>query len=126
MIFSSFGTLVYSKERDWCRLEIDTEISRYYFGLIPKYKNAHSQAHKAHITVVRKGIENPPNMDVWGKYQAGMVNFQYIPIIQFDGLYYYLESFSDEIGKIRTELGLERYRPGFNCYHITIGNTKNT
>lgn len=112
--------------------EIDQNISDYYRSLIPKYFYAKSQAYPAHITIVRTNKENPTNMEYWGKYEGEKINFEYDPIIQRDNKYFWLNAYSEEIGDIREELGLPRFRDDTwyggekrNEYHITIGNVKN-
>lgn len=111
---------------------IDQNISDYYRKLIPKYKNAKSQAYKAHITIVRLNKEIPLNMEFWGKYENKNIVFEYNPIVQNDENYYWLDAYSEDISKIRKELGLPEYRDDTkfgglkrSSYHITIANTKN-
>lgn len=105
-------------------LEIDPEIIRYYISLLPKYKIIQTQIHSAHITIVRTTKECPRNLSKWGNYEGLSVEFQYENIIKEDGLYYWLDAFSDDLNRIRLELGLGRYRLGFDRYHITLGNKK--
>lgn len=105
-------------------VEVDAEICKYYLALIPKYLEVNPQAHKPHITVVREFKECPTILDNWGKYEGDLVDFSYSGIIQFTNPYYFINVSSERIGKIREELGLQKYRPPFKSYHITIGNTK--
>jgi hypothetical protein len=112
--------------------EIDQEISNYYKNLIPKYYYAKSQAYPAHITIVRLNKENPTKMENWGKYEGKTILFSYDPIIQKDENYFWLNAYSEDIGNIREDLGLPRFRDDSwmggikrNEYHITIGNIKN-
>lgn len=104
--------------------EIDQELSDYYRSLIPKYYNVKPQKYKSHITIVRTAIENPPNMEYWGKYENQYINFSYSPVIHNDGTYFWLNAYSADIEKIREELGLPKYRLARNEYHITIANLK--
>jgi hypothetical protein len=105
-------------------VEIDRNIGKYYRSLIPKYCFVRVPMYHPHITVVRLKKESPSNLVNWGKYEGELIEFEYSGIIKFDGKYYYLDAYSDRIGKIREELGLSFYRMGFDSYHITIGNAK--
>ncbi len=82
----------------------------------------------AHVSIVRL-FEVVPNRSLWGKYEGQSIVLEYEPGVQSDGLYYWLDTWSDEIGFIRRSLGLGTFRESdgfsnFNCYHITIGNVK--
>ena len=103
---------------------VDQQLSNYYRSLIPKEKNVNGQRHPAHITVVRIGVEEPPNMDVWGKYEGELVEFEYSSEIERDGLYWFLRVRSERIAEIRVELGLPEQRDRFKGYHITVANMK--
>jgi hypothetical protein len=110
---------------------IDQGISDFYRSLIPKYYNVKPQKHRAHITVVRNNKETPTKLEFWEKYQGQKISFFYCNDIQTDGTYFWLNVQSEEIGNIREELGLSRFRDdrqfgGFlrNEYHITIANVK--
>ena len=102
---------------------IDQQIAAYYLNLVPKYYSAQPQMYPAHITVVRFGIEIPQNMSAWGKYSGSIIEFEYVPQVEMSRVYFYLNAFSDQIGDIREELGLPRFRFS-DHYHITIGNMK--
>ena len=120
-MIQSFGVLRY--HANWAILLIDQQIAEYYFSLIPKYYYAKRQMYDAHITVVRFGIETPTNSLVWGKYEGERIMFEYVPKVEMSRVYFYLNAFSDQIGDIREELGLPRFRFS-DHYHITIGNLK--
>lgn len=104
----------------------EDDLSRYYRSLIPKYYYVKPPAYDSHITIVRSfPIENPPNKDqFWNKYQDEIVPIEYDNTIYNNGLYWYLDARSIGIEKIRLELGLPAIRPPFDCFHITVGNTK--
>lgn len=111
--------------------EIDQGISEYYRNLIPKYYCVKSQAYSAHITIVRLNKETPTNLENWLKYDGKKISYYYNPIIQNDDNYFWLDAYSEEIGDIREELGLPRFRDDTlfggvkrKEYHITIGNCK--
>lgn len=110
---------------------IDQNIASYYRSLIPLYYYAQPQLYQAHITIVRLNKETPANLDLWGKYDGKIINFQYDPTIQYDGKYFFLNAQSKDIGDIREELGMTRFRDDRpfggllrSEYHITIANTK--
>lgn len=105
---------------------IDEEIARYYRSLIPKAYYVQPQMYPAHITVVRSyPIEIITDRSAWGKYEGRLFNFEYSGEIQYSAPYFYLDAWSEDFAEIRAELGLPRYRPRFDRYHITIGNRKN-
>jgi hypothetical protein len=122
-MFESIGTLQYGPGIKAIIL-IDQQIAEYYRTMIPKYMYAKPQMYPAHITVVRLNKESPANMQLWGKYQNNKITFCYDNTIRVDWKYYYLDAFSDQIGEIREELGLPKYRDRRTSYHITIGNIK--
>lgn len=113
--------------------EIDQSICDYYRSLIPKYFNAIGQRYGAHITIVRTHKETPTILDYWGKHEGRVICFQYASCIHFDGRYFWLNAYSEEIGEIRKELGLPKFRDDSvfggvvrSEYHITIANIKKT
>jgi hypothetical protein len=78
-------------------------------------------AWEEHISVVRD--EEPPNKEFWEKYAGQEIEFQYNPIVEGDGLFFWLNVDCDFLLEIREELGLPR-DPEFPL-HLTIGNAKN-
>lgn len=44
---------------------IDDNLGCYYRSLIPKYLNVKPPRYSTHITIVRKGVEKPNNMNFW-------------------------------------------------------------
>jgi len=123
-VFSSTGILHYGPGIRVI-VAIDQGIVNYYRSLIPKYHGVHPQKYPAHITVIRTGREQPPQMDIWGQHQGEIVVFQYHPEIHCDGSYWHLNATSQRIGEIREELGLPKFRfRERECYHISLGNTK--
>jgi hypothetical protein len=110
---------------------IDQNISNYYRSLIPKYYNVKPQMYPAHITIVRLNKEKPTKMENWGKHEGKKIYFEYDTDVQRDDKYFWINAYSEDIGDIREELGLPRYRDDSlfggvkrNEYHITIGNVK--
>lgn len=106
-------------------VSIDQGIADYYRSLIPKYYYVQPQKYRAHITVVRTNKETPTKFTAWGKHRDQKIAFQYDPYINCDGKYWFLDATSEQIGDIREELGLPRFRfSDRGCYHISIGNCK--
>lgn len=100
------------------------ELCSYYRSLVPKALRPNGTRYTPHITIVRLGIEVPPKMELWGKYDKETVKFEYEPIVYIEDVYVYMKVYSERIGQIREELGLPKYRVGFTNYHLTIGNYK--
>jgi len=121
-MIQSFGVLRYYD--NWAVMLIDQQIVEYYFSLIPKYYYPQRQMYAAHMTVVRLSVETPTNRSVWGKYEGEKIMFEYVPVVESGGAYFFLNAYSQRIGDIRVELGLLRFRFG-DHYHITVGNMKN-
>lgn len=109
---------------DYAVAYIDKGIYDFYRWLIPKARKPQPQKYPPHITVVRRSIEKPTVQDNWRKYEGQSVLFRYDGLIHTNGIYYWLDAWSDEIGRIREELGLGFYRPPFDRYHISLGNEK--
>lgn len=123
MIIQSKAKLHYY--HNWAIAYIDPQVGEYYYKLIPKYYYANRQLYPPHITVVRiEPIETIVHSRFWGIYEDEMLEIQYENKINKVGNYFFLNAWSKRIGEIRQELGLTEYRVGYNCYHITIGNTK--
>lgn len=124
----STGILRYSNDPYKLILEVDQGISDYYRWFVPKSVRLNKQMYPAHISVVRK--ELPKNLEFWAKYQGQEISFQYSNIVHWGNVYYWLNAYSDELVRIRLELGLPdatnltRPPDGEPCFHITIGNLK--
>ena len=123
--FTGTGTLHYGPG-DRVVLNIDPEIARYYRSFIPKSKRVNSTRYHPHITVIRSGREKAQNLESWGLHEGENFSFQYNPEVIEDHTYYTLKAYSKDLEDIRIELGLPRMRIGYDCFHITIGNKKNT
>ena len=50
--------------------------------------------------------------------------FEYENTVRFDGVYFFLEVQSNDIGRIRESFGLTYYAHIFTCFHISVGNIK--
>lgn len=123
-MFHSKGKIKYSIDRDGHKVVvyIDPGIVHFYYALIPKYYYVNRQREFPHITVVR--FFERIDKKFWKKYDGKEIDFSYSTSIMFDGKYWTLPCWSDEIGNIREELGLPFYRGNYNHYHITLGNNK--
>lgn len=110
-------------------LEIDEEIKRLYFSLIPKYKDVSPQKYRAHISVIRKE-KLPVNMEAWGRHEGKEIPFFYVPLHRHGEVYWWIDAFSTELEDIRLELGVgldSRWQPppGYrHIFHISLGNMK--
>lgn len=109
---------------------VDNDIANYYRKLIPKYYYVKPQRFSAHITVVRHLYETNLLMVNWKKHEGESIDLEYNNYIEHDGVYFFLNVRSKDIGEIRQGLGLSVLRKnsfGENIsdyYHITIGNVK--
>lgn len=123
-MFSSVGIFHYGPGLR-AAVNVCPDLIAYYRSLIPKYHNVHRQRYDGHITVVRINVEVPLKMNVWGKHQGAQIRFDYDPYVHHEGVYWFLNAFSEQIGDIREELGLPRFRFADKpWYHMSIGNTK--
>lgn len=123
-MFSSSGQLSYGPGIRSV-VSVDPGIINYYRSLIPQHYCVNRQRYSGHITVVRTGKESPTKMDAWGKHQEAVIQFHYDPHIQQQGVYWYLNVYSEQIGDIREELGLPRFRFADRpCYHLSLANNK--
>lgn len=104
---------------------VDPEITRYYLTLFPKYWTIQPQRYKPHITFIRFKYEW-----FWGDsfeiYDGELIKFEYSHGVYYERPYYFLNVFSQDLDKIRLDLGLTPRRLFENqqIYHITIGNNK--
>ena len=126
-MFAAGGIIRYYN--NWVMAWLDDDITKYYRSLLPKALYVQPPMRAAHVSIVRL-FETVPNREAWGAYDGQSIVVEYEPGIQTNGLYYWLDAWSDEIGFIRRSLGLSTFRErdgfsDFGCYHLTIGNTKN-
>lgn len=127
----SVGTLRYSIHPEVGHkvvLEIDWGISLLARALIPVWMNVQPQRYSPHVSVVRK--ERPRNMAAWGAREGERVPFEYGTWIFDDGVYFWLQVYSERLKEIRAELGLSgssrvsRPPDGVECFHTTVANRK--
>ena len=112
----------------WVLAWLPEELDKYYRALLPKAWGVKPPMNKPHVSIVRKFEE--PNREAWGLNDGDPIIVDVESGIQTDGLYFWLDCWSDEVGYLRRRLGLCTFRddddryPRFGCYHITIGNLK--
>jgi len=132
MLFKAQGKLRYSQNYKLV-VEVEQDIVDFYRSLIPKSIKVSRGRWPAHITVVREkdGLDFPPNMEFWGKYEGEIIEFLYSNQIEYGKIYYWLNVYCVKLEEIRKELGLPYVSrialppEGFKkCFHMTIGNTK--
>lgn len=103
-------------------VDIDQAVCNYYFALIPKYYCASPQMWRAHITVVRTGIETWPRC--MNFLDGSEIAFSYENTVRYVPPYFFIRVYSDQIGRIRQSMGMTFYSRRFDCFHITVANTK--
>jgi len=129
-MFQSSGILKYTKNVNYSlRVVIDSELTRYYRSLLPKWMKSKQQMYSPHISVVRK--ESPIYLEFWGKYEGELITFDYDHEIEYNDTYVWLNAYSHRLEQIRVELGLPIHSQytmppeGFTKrFHTTIGNFK--
>ena len=114
--------------RTWALAWLPEDLDPYYRALLPKAWGVKPPMNPAHISIVR--VFEEPNKDRWGEFEGQTILVDVFDGVNSDGLYYWLDCFSDEVGFVRRSLGLPTFRENdgwsdYNCYHITIGNRKN-
>lgn len=117
--FTTTGIITYGDT--YINSYLDNSIGCYYRSLVPKHFYLKSPKTPSHISIVRSFEK--PNKILWGKYEGKTIKIQYGSILYTDQVYVWLDAWSDTIGDIREEIGLDRFRIR-NSYHITIGNFK--
>ena len=131
------GKVVYDPKRgdmranttNWCVIELDREITRYYRWWLQKERHIILQqpAWDAHISVVRGERLTPEQMKMWKKQQGRIVDFVYehgdIQVSKdkdAPGHFFWIRVDCPAVDEIRTELGLVA---SWKYHHITIGRT---
>ena len=105
----------------WLAIDCDPELGRYFrhLFLLSQYRcrRVDKPAWAEHITVIRD--EPPPDPSHWEKYAGNDIVFYYMPVIESDGIHFWLPVQCEEAIAIRTEMGLPR-DPEFPL-HMTFG-----
>lgn len=132
---TSTGKLVYDPFRgdlfssNWCVLEVDTELTRYYRWWLEYTQHVHlaPPSWDAHISVVRGERISHEKREMWKTRHNHKIDFMYHPVSDFKrvvdkdrgGFFYVVDVYSLELSEVRAELGL---RTWFS-YHLTFGRT---
>lgn len=134
--YEAKGTLRYSPQRLggeesqkwWLVIDCQDDISEYYRHVIhiESYKTLKLQKPYwgSHITVIRN--EEPPNQELWKKYDGQEIVFKYGNHIGTNysperwKSFWWLDSRCEWALDIREELGLRR--EPYPQFHLTIGN----
>lgn len=131
------GKVVYDPNRgymksnttNWCVIELDREITRYYRWWLQKERHIILQqpAWDAHISIVRGERLTTEQMKMWKKQQNRLVDFVYehgdIQVSKdkdAPGHFYWIRVDCPAVDEIRNELGLVA---SWKYHHITIGRT---
>jgi len=129
-MFTSTGKLIYFDDELKLNVEVDQGIVDFARALIPSSVKLNRQKYAPHITVIRK--EEIVRPKLWGLHRNKIVSFDYDSRVCVGKTYYWLRVWSDDLIEIRQELGLEPLSElsmppdGERCFHITIGNVKNS
>ena len=127
---TSTGVLRFSRDGSLYKLvvEIDPQIAAYARALVPKHLVCRPQKYAPHITVIRN--ECVPNFAKWAFCEGEVVTFDYDPQVQIGSSYYWLNVYCDVLTGLRLYFGLRKSyhlsRPpsGEDCFHTTVGNSK--
>jgi hypothetical protein len=122
-MFHSEGSLHVELEQQKIIVSVDRGIGDYYYRMIPYHFVARRPLYTDKITVVRTGKETICFTET-GKFEGRPIKFSYDGVIRLDPPYFYLDVWSEDIEKVRRELGLPKFRAGFKTYHMTVGNIK--
>jgi hypothetical protein len=124
----SVGRLVVTPEERKLHVVVDPQIVDYARSLVPLHQRVglNRTRFAPHITVVRNEVWEP-DLTLDGTE----VSFRYDPCVVPGEVYWWLRVWSVGLLAVRTGAGLPELsdlcRPpdGEDCFHITIGNTKN-
>lgn len=129
-LIKSYGTITFDPEpiKDptgkmfkpwWMIIKVECDITQFYSWWLEKRYGIKLQrpAWGAHISVIRNEMS-----EVWdvfkNKLDGGLLNFEYDPIPKSNGQHWWLKVFSDDIYKIRNDMG---YGEMEFSPHLTIG-----
>lgn len=139
MWHESTGTIIYDphrpglkkKDKWWCIVVVDREITRYYRWWVQKEMWVHNLCQPswdAHISVIRGEKPKPELMHLWRKYHGQRVKFKYRHGVRRSGdttgwdrpdSYWFVDVDAPFLIDIRHEL----HRPVNWNLHLTIGRT---
>ena len=139
MWHESTGTIIYdphrpglnTKNRWWCILTVDKEITRYYRYWIQRelrVKGLCQPSWDAHISILRGEKPEPELMELWKKYHREKVTYRYKHFPRQSGdttgfdrpnHHWFIEVDCPRLMELRKELN----RPTDWKLHITVGRT---
>jgi hypothetical protein len=133
IVYDPFRGPMKRRTENWCVIDLDREITRYYRWWIKYEKHILLQrpSWDAHISIVRGEKIKPEVQHLWKKYHQQRVEFFYRHVGDYqivrsgltdspdDGNYFIVEVQCDIIDKIRNELQL---KTGW-FHHLTFGRT---
>lgn len=125
--FKSTGIIKTSAQDSLYKLwvEVDVDLVKYYFSLLPKYYNANRQRYAPHISVIREN-----KFVDFSRFNNLEIEFEYDPFLYIEEIYVWINVYSDFLGSLRELVGLPKSdwytKPpdGNDGFHITIGNFK--
>lgn len=103
----------------WLLMKCDPGIINFYSWLAERngWELVKGSRWGPHISVVCG--ERPKNKDLWNKLPGKLCEFKYSVNQRHDGHFIWLDVQSDDLEKIRKDLGLSR-KPYFS-FHLTLG-----
>ena len=126
-LFKAKGKIVYdpvagkAQNPWWVIVECPKDIIEYYHHWLEKEEKVklNKPLFGSHISVVRGEEPHKDYLKNWNKRHKKEVEFEYSHEIESEGLYYWLRVYSEDLKKLREELGLE---PNVEFgFHLTIG-----
>lgn len=120
-MFSSTGTISLHGD-NWAIIDVDPELGRYYLAQFNRSRAMLSGQIMApkwgpHISLIRG--EQVKDQELLAKSSGLTINFQYSPVVQWDGQHAFLNVVCPEGLQLREQLGLSR-EPKFSL-HMTFG-----
>lgn len=135
IVYDPFRGDMKRRVNNWCVVEVDREITRYFrwWMKFEKHIILQQPSWDAHISIVRGERLQPQFAKLWNKYHTRHVDFFYKHVGSYDvdesgrydnheankGKYYFVEVECPLFNQIRDELGL---KTGWS-FHLTFGRT---
>jgi hypothetical protein len=103
----------------WMIATCSGDLTEFYTWLLNKETGMVLQrpAWGAHVSVIRG--EEPPNVELWKKYDNQEITITYDPDVRTNSEHWWMRVHSNDLLDIREELGLIRF-PEFT-FHLTLG-----
>ncbi len=129
IVYDPFRPNMKRRTQNWCVIETDNEITRYYRWWVKKelWLDLSPPSWGAHISCVRGEFIQPQHEHLWKKYDRLEISFQYGHEVRYSGdttgdrpdFFRFVDVYCPMIDIIRSELGLKTWFK----YHLTIGRT---